>query len=181
MSNVRVEIVVSGQVQRVGYRNVVSMLAFKLGIKGKMSNDESDEHKVHIVCEGTKEKVREFLNAIKIQEFPIFVEKVEEKYSEPKNEFSSFERKLGSDFQKETFERADEGALYMMLLARETKDFKSQTKTGFDVLDKKYGVISEELQSFKQVMEELSKTLKEDRHSFKQLTEVIIKLAGKTS
>ncbi len=197
MTNARAELTVFGQVQRVGYRNIVAMAAFKHSLTGAVWNDEKNEPAVHVIAEGEKQQLDYFVKEIKIREFPVFVEKIEEKYEPPKNEFTSFERKLGLNPQKETLERADEGALYMMLLAKETRDFRKESKTSFEILtkettefrresnanfstmDKKYGAIREELEDFKKVTKELTQTLKEDRESLKKITQTIVELVRK--
>ena len=100
----RLIIIAKGEVQRVGYRDAVQKIARKLGITGYVENLENGD--VKIVAEGEENILREFIEKTKINKFPIFVEKIETKFSEPTKEFKYFKIKRG-DWREELGERFD--------------------------------------------------------------------------
>ena len=100
----RLIIIAKGEVQRVGYRDAVQKIARKLGITGYVENLENGD--VKIVAEGEENILREFIEKIKINKFPIFVEKIETKFAEPTREFKYFKIKRG-DWREELGERFD--------------------------------------------------------------------------
>lgn len=100
----RVTVIAKGEVQRVGYRDEVQRIARKLGIVGYVENLKP--YDVKIVAEGGEDRLKEFLELIKIQKFPIFVESIEVKWSDATGEFSYFEIKRG-EWLEELFERLD--------------------------------------------------------------------------
>lgn len=100
----RVVVVAKGEVQRVGYRDEVERIARKLNITGYVENLKP--YDVKIVAEGEEERLKQFIELIKIQKFPIFVESLEVNWGTASGEFSYFEIKRG-EWQEELFERLD--------------------------------------------------------------------------
>lgn len=92
MSDVkRVEIIVKGLVQGVGFRWFVSRNAQALGLQGYVKNLMSGE--VYTVAEGEKHLLEELFNKIKVGPMSADVRDVNVKWREPQNEFTSFEIK----------------------------------------------------------------------------------------
>ncbi len=91
----------------MGYRDEVQRIARKLGITGYVENLKP--YDVRIVAEGEEEKLREFLEMIKIRRYPIFVEDIEVEWGPATGEFSYFEIRRG-EWQEELFERLDVAA-----------------------------------------------------------------------
>jgi acylphosphatase len=100
----RVVIIAKGEVQRVGYRDEVERIARKLGLTGYVENLKP--YDVKIVAEGDEERLKQFIELVKIQKFPIFVENLEVTWQEATGEFSFFEIRRG-DWTEELFERLD--------------------------------------------------------------------------
>jgi acylphosphatase/5-bromo-4-chloroindolyl phosphate hydrolysis protein len=100
----RVVIIAKGEVQRVGYRDEVERIARKLGLTGYVENLKP--YDVMIVAEGDEERLKQFIELVKIQKFPIFVENLEVTWQEATGEFSFFEIRRG-DWTEELFERLD--------------------------------------------------------------------------
>ena len=100
----RAILIVKGEVQRVGYRDVVAKIARKLGISGFVENLKP--YDVKIVAEGSDENIAQFIAQLKIKRFPIDVESVEVSFEPYKHEFEYFEIKRG-DWREELFERLD--------------------------------------------------------------------------
>lgn len=118
-----VELFITGNVQRVGYRNIVSQAAFELGINGFAENlpDES----VRIVVQGDKRKIEKFIGRIKIKKWPINVENIKQRSIATKTPFRRFAIIRGKPMQ-EMAERADEAALYMHKMYNEMHDMNSE-------------------------------------------------------
>jgi len=100
----RAILIVKGEVQRVGYRDVVAKIARKLSISGFVENLKP--YDVKIVAEGSDENIAQFIEQLKIKRFPIDVESVEVSFEPYKHEFEYFEIKRG-DWREELFERLD--------------------------------------------------------------------------
>jgi len=100
----RIVAVAKGDVQRVGYRDEVEKIARKLGLTGYVENLKP--YDVGIVAEGDEEKLKLFIEHIKIRKYPIFVESVEVIWQEATGEFSFFEIRRG-EWTEELFERLD--------------------------------------------------------------------------
>lgn len=71
---VRVELIVHGSVQMVSFRYRVSDIADALGIVGRILNQP--DKTVHIIAEGEKSKIQEFIERIKIR--PLSSEQIKE-------------------------------------------------------------------------------------------------------
>ncbi len=100
----RVEIIAKGDVQRVGYRDAVQNVARRLGVSGIVHNVEP--YDVRIVAEGEEAALKEFVNAVNIQERPIRVEELQVRWADATGEFQYF-RILRGDWQEELGERFD--------------------------------------------------------------------------
>ena len=154
-----IELIVTGNVQRVGYRNIVSQAAFELGIKGYAEN-LSDES-VRIVVQGAKRKINKFVDKIKIRKWPINAENIKQRSIATKTLFKRFTINRGKPTQ-EMAERADEAALYMHKMydemhgmrgemhgmRNETHSFRKETNGNFGKLDTKYGSLSNKMDGF---------------------------------
>ncbi|MDH7596418.1 MAG: acylphosphatase [Methanothrix sp.] len=106
----RVEIIAKGDVQRVGYRDAVQNIARRLGVSGIVQNVEP--YDVRIVAEGEEDVLKEFVNAVNIQERPIRVEELEVRWADATGEFQYF-RILRGDWQEELGERFDVAIRYL--------------------------------------------------------------------
>jgi acylphosphatase len=71
----RIDVVVSGEVQAVGYRELVRKAAFKKEITGFVQN--LDDGDIKIVAEGSEEELRVFLETINISEYPIDIRNID--------------------------------------------------------------------------------------------------------
>ena len=107
----RAEVVIHGRVQKAGFRDLIDEAAFNLNLNGHVKNDRDGT--VRVTCEGREESIREFLEEINIQQYPIRVEKIDVEYLEPTHEFKTFEIIREEDMTAATFERMDMAARYM--------------------------------------------------------------------
>ncbi len=185
MTNIRAELLVSGGVTKRGYRAVVEEKAIELGIKGNVRN--LPDGNVKVVCEGEKENIEKFINAIDIKERFIKVVNIDKKFSKAVGKFKDFKiiREKG---WREIGESTEAGAIYLRALWEDTNK-------NFDKMDIKYGGISEKMNKFGEItsesvktlksisekmgkfeesMSETIKTLREDRTEMKQIAGAII-------
>ncbi len=223
----RAVIIAKGDVQRVGYRDMVEKIARKLKLTGFVENLKP--YDVRIVAEGEEEILNEFVTQTKIEKHPIVpvsVEEIEVEFGTATGEFDYFEIKRG-DPQEELGERMDTAGalLYRSVelgkesvgLSRESvelgkesvsirtkilwkqdqmlekqdahtqilikkmdthtnilTDLRDQTQQNFEILDVKYGSISENVE---RLIEEMRNERRESRESMKGLTDAILKLA----
>jgi len=187
----RAVIIVKGDVQSVGYRDAVKKIARKAGVAGYVENLKP--YDVKIVCEGEKELVEKFIEQIKIEGFPIFVEDIDVSYEEPTGEFEYFEIRRGNWYE-ELGERMDAAAHIMYKTMEYAKDssensrasveigkkmLEKQDKTigsienlradvgqRFDILDMKYGEISRNLVDVMDRFDRLLEKSDRDREEF---------------
>jgi acylphosphatase len=101
----RAEIVLNGRVQKAGYRDYIDEVAFDLNLKGWVKNLEDGT--VKIVCEGRSKDIEEFINRIKIHEYPIRVDDAVVEYSPATGEFKDFTIIREEDIVFATYERMD--------------------------------------------------------------------------
>ncbi len=101
---VRAVITASGEVQRVGYRDVVERAARKMKITGFVGNIKP--YDVRIVCEGDQASIDSFVRLVRIKEYPIDVEHLDIRFEDATGEFEYFEIKRG-DMTEELGERLD--------------------------------------------------------------------------
>ena len=103
----RVEIIASGRVQRVGFRDLVETIAQDLGLSGTVENQKP--YDVRIVAEGEEEALHAFVEGLKVERGPIRVRNLEVRWSEATGEFPYFQI-LRGDWQEELVERFDVSA-----------------------------------------------------------------------
>lgn len=101
---IRAIITASGDVQRVGFRDIVESIARKMKLVGFVENIKP--YDVKIVCEGDKETIDSFVKRLDIKEYPVKVEKLDIIFSDASGGFTYFEIKRG-DMAEELGERLD--------------------------------------------------------------------------
>lgn len=107
---IRAEIVVEGDVQKVGYRDFVQKVARKLGVKGYVENLRDGN--VQIVCEAEEAVLNGFVEGINVKDDFMKVEKVQiVERSEATGEFDFFEIKYGR-LEEELGERMGTAVAY---------------------------------------------------------------------
>ncbi len=103
----RVTVIAKGEVQRVGYRDIVEKIARKLHLTGYVENLKP--YDVKIVAEGDESSLNEFLTRIRIDKqpiSPISVEDIDVEFGAATSEFEYFEIRRG-DWTEELGERMD--------------------------------------------------------------------------
>jgi acylphosphatase len=167
---VKARIVVDGVIQGVGYRALVKQVARQLGLKGMVRNLE--DTKVEIFCEGSRDKILEFLKKIDVKAEPedflsINVSEVkcffegDPNYKPAWKPYSEFEIDYGveelSTIDKIALEDHEFGKLYfigfrgeMKGFRDELKGFRQDTNINFKEMTEKYEDLSEELKGFRE-------------------------------
>ena len=142
---IKAVIIVRGEVQRVGYRDVVERAARKMKLTGIVGNVKP--YDVKIVCEGNKTSIDFFIKLIDIKEHPIVVEELEVSFEDATGDFDYFEITRG-DMTEELGERLDiaNDKMKQMIEKQDLmiekiedntsilKDFKSETNRNFTQL-----------------------------------------------
>ena len=168
------KIIVKGTVQRVGYRNSVYRIAKGLGIVGNIRNLDDPDESVEIFAQGVK--IDDFLDAIKINNGVIDVKSIEKKETADEELFNKFEITRGT-YEVENAERLDVAAYFLEQQVNETKTgfreskerltdgfgkvegkldtFHHDTSKRFDVMENKYGTVSENLEKIAKDLHEL--------------------------
>ena len=100
----RAMITAKGDVQRVGYRDTVQKIARDLEITGCIQNIEP--YDVRMIAEGYEKRLKQFIEAIKIERYPIFVKELDVEWGDATGEFEYF-RVVRGDWKEELFERFD--------------------------------------------------------------------------
>ena len=105
---IRLTAIVSGNVQRVGYRARVIDIANAFGLKDMIENQK--DGLVKIIAEGEEEKLRWFESAIDIKNALIRVNSIDKKYSQASGDFENFGKLV---LKGETDSRLDTAAEYL--------------------------------------------------------------------
>ena len=105
---IRLTAIVSGNVQRVGYRGRVIDIANAFGLKGMIENQK--DGLVKIIAEGDEERLRWFESAINIKNALIRVSSIEKEYSPATGDFENFGKLV---LKGETDSRLDTAAEYL--------------------------------------------------------------------
>ena len=196
MALVRVKFIVSGEVQKVGYRFHVYLEARKQGITGTVENLKDGT--VRVVAEGEEEDIQRFLEAIRIEEHPICVRDIE-----PVSE-EEIKKRAHRDFaivrargegDPAVLDRLDLGIYHFRQMAgrmdsierhrasaeenvsSSIRTFQEATIACFQGLDEKYGKVSQYLEETSNHLAEISKTNQKTAEHLAHLTELVGKIA----
>jgi acylphosphatase len=152
IQQIKAVIIARGEVQRVGYGDIVERAARKMKLTGIVENIKP--YDVKIICEGNKTSIDSFIKLIDIKEPTIEVEELEVSFEDATGEFDYFEIKRG-DMAEELGERLDIANINMTLMMAKQdsmieklddntsvlkentsilKDFKSETNRNFTQL-----------------------------------------------
>ncbi|MBN1168134.1 MAG: acylphosphatase [Methanospirillaceae archaeon] len=124
------KIIVTGEVQRVGYRDRVTKIARSCNITGIIRNCPG--YDVEIIAEGTEEDLKKFTSGIRIHDDPIHVESITITPGTYEGKWAYFEIQRGNP-DEELGERLDAALAY---LARSDKNTTRSVEIGELMLDK---------------------------------------------
>ncbi len=84
----RAHLYYTGRVQGVGFRHTAEEIAHRVGVLGFVKNLQ--DQRVEIVCEGSKEKIDAYLEAIKTSVLGKHIQKVDCRWEDPTGSFTDF-------------------------------------------------------------------------------------------
>lgn len=129
----RLTLLVSGNVQKGGYRDIIIRLGMALGLRGYAEN--LPDGRIKVVAEGEERKLELLTESADIKNTLINVEKIESSFSEATGEFSGFFKLVR---EGETDERLDRAAELMKeVIVAMNQGFNSLNNTmtsGFNTL-----------------------------------------------
>ena len=111
----RATIITKGDVQRVGYRDVVEKIARKLKLTGFVENLKPYDVKIVVECE--EDILDEFITRIRIDEPPVSVEDIDVEFGAATGEFEYFEIRRG-DWKEELGECMDTAGAMLYMSVR---------------------------------------------------------------
>jgi acylphosphatase len=163
---IRAVIIAKGEVQRVGYRDVVERAARKMKLTGFVENIKP--YDVKIVCEGDKANIDLFVKIINIKEYPISVEHLDIRFENATDEFDYFEIKRG-DPTEELGERLDIANVRM-------KEMMQKQDLMIEKLDNSTSILKENTSILKEntsILKENTSILKENTSILKENTSIL--------
>ena len=89
-NDTRLNVIVIGRVQGVGFRMFVQHHATRLGLVGYVRNDYTDRRRLEVVAEGSKDNLQELLRKLQIGPAGARVEDVQVSWGHSQDGFSSF-------------------------------------------------------------------------------------------
>lgn len=163
-----VELIVSGRVQRVGYRDFVADVGRALKLAGFVQN--LPDGTVKIRCKGEAAIVEEFKEIINVKNPPeaplIKVESIAEKQlKEAEITEALFEERYG-DLNVELLQAVSTGTKYIGHLSKELSQFRAESKSsfqdlgnkidaGFNKTDANFGVLADKYGKISGTMERI--------------------------
>lgn len=196
MALVRVEFIVSGRVQKVGYRYFVRLKAYDRDITGRVEN--LGDGTVRIVAEGGREEIQKFRGDIDIQQGSISVKEVRQVGEEEIGERAHRDFAIGRTRVENALgisDKLDLGIYYLRTMddrigkveehvvsaeeniSSSIKTFQDATVACFQGLDEKYGKVSQYLEETSNHLAEISKTNQKTAEHLAHLTELVGKIA----
>ncbi|MDP2845228.1 MAG: acylphosphatase [Candidatus Methanoperedens sp.] len=121
----RLTMVVSGNVQKGGYRDIIIRLGMALGLRGYAEN--LPDGRVKIIAEGNEKKLELLKESADIKNALISVENIEDSFSEATDEFSGFFKLVREGETNERLDRAAE--LLKEVIAAMNQGFSSLNNT----------------------------------------------------
>lgn len=161
-----VELIVSGEVQGVGYRQYVAGIGRKLKLAGFVKNLKDGT--VQIRCKGDEKVISEFKKKIDAKNPPeaplIYVEAkdIKEKRLPDGTVKEKNFKEIYDEPSAEMSQGFSTGIKYMALFNKETQAnlnlFRTETKSSFEHMDEKYDKISQAMYAVVEELEERNKT-----------------------
>jgi acylphosphatase len=171
----RAIIIAKGDVQRVGYRDVVERAARRLNVKGFVENVKP--YDVRIIAEGKEKALDEFIAQIRIRKFPIFVDDLGVRLEDATGGFEYFEIRR-ADWRDELGERLDTAGtlLYRSVeLSEKTVDLGEESvRIGRTMLEKQ----DEMLEKQDEMLEKQDEMLEKQDEMLEKQDETIGEIRG---
>jgi acylphosphatase len=138
----RAILLVSGDVQDVGYRETVHELAFDMRLKGQVQNLENGN--VEVIVEGEEGLLRNFAKKIRFREFPVEVKRIRKQFTNPTGKFKKFTVIPDDRLDKDMNAKIEHGFRYFKIMRKDIsgsiKKMDSNMGKRLDRSDKKQGL-----------------------------------------
>ena len=177
-----VELIVSGDIQGVGYRQYVAVIGRKLQLAGYIKNLKDGTVQIH--CKGDEKAISEFKKKINVKKPDaaplIVVEGIKEKkLARGKIKQKNFEE-IYDEPSAEMSQGFSTGMKYINLFNNDTQAnlnlFRSETNASFDRMDGKYDAISKAMFAVVEEMEERNKTFESRMEKTEKSIESLLKI-----
>ena len=89
-NDTRLNVIVIGRVQGVGFRMFVEYHAARLGLVGYVRNDHTDRRRLEVVAEGSKDTLEELLRKLQVGPGGARVEDIQVSWGHSQDSFNSF-------------------------------------------------------------------------------------------
>jgi acylphosphatase/signal transduction histidine kinase len=167
---IRAELIVEGEVQRVGYRDFVQSVARSLGVKGYIENLK--DGKVRIVCEADEEILKNFIKEIEVKREFINVTKIKiVKTSPATGEFEYFEIRYGP-LEEELGERMGTAIRYAGAMWQDIrdmhKDLKDETTAIRESIRDMHKDLKDETTAIRESIRDMHKDLKDETTAIRE-------------
>lgn len=141
----RLYLTVSGNVQIVGYRKEVKKSAIQFNILGHVMNQKDGT--VKIVCEGDKENLDRFFEAIKIRKGEIYVDRIKKRSSKPTGEFHQFwiQNDDVTPGEQQILDRLDKGLELTTGMRQDISKGTTDTQKAIKTMDSNMGTLFDRL------------------------------------
>lgn len=177
-----VELIVSGRVQSVGYRQYVAEIGNKLKLTGSVQNLK--DCTVKIQCRGEGKNIGEFKKKIRVEnpsDAPfVKVEKLKENTVPQGTIKQTYFEEIYDDPSAEMSQGFSTGMKYMTLFNRDTQEnlnlFRKETNENFKNMDEKYHLISENMIAIVTRLEKNNKTFEARIEKTEKSIESLLKI-----
>jgi len=139
----RYAVTIKGKVQDVGYRDIVEAHAKAIGLSGFVFNDEDDDRRVNLICEGTPDTIDEFINVISVHEGRVSVDNIDKFEIESSFKLPKKFTRLQTDDLGDVGRKLDEGNTQLKVHSNLLKDISEMLDRLKKGQDKGFKSISE--------------------------------------
>ena len=161
----RAHIIVSGRVQKAGFRIFVDRVAFELDLKGMVRNLEDGT--VEIICEGPEDRLDEFSRMINIRKYPIRVDDLKRRITKASGEFKDFDIIKDGRSDSDLEGKVDLGTVFIQDLSARQEDTTKAVKSmhsdmtgSFGHLNNKYGEFGKTLKGVRKDTKGMASNMK---------------------
>jgi acylphosphatase len=113
----RAILLVSGDVQEVGYRETVHEIAFDMHLTGQVRNLENGN--VEVIVEGEEGLLRQFAKKIHFREFPVEVRRIRKQFTRPTGQFKKFTVVPDERLDKDMNAKIEHGFRYFKIMRKD--------------------------------------------------------------
>jgi acylphosphatase len=110
-------LIVSGDVQEVGYLETIHEIAFDMHLTGQVRNLENGN--VEVIVEGDEGLLRQFARKIHFREFPVEVRRIRKQFNSPTGEYKKFTVVPDGRLDKDMNAKIERGLRYFKVMHKD--------------------------------------------------------------